>query len=182
MRCDVSDRDVDSLLALLLDPNLDLAARGFSAPRPGLRADLLAATETVGTGRSLAGYKARFARLFGLGLDEAERVLARVEDPAVWVPFKTLRFYAFDPGKERAGARAGLVRIAPGSPFPEHCHQGREVTMMLSGAARDEESGAVHLPGDLLEKEAGSTHRISILPPHECIFAVLIHGEDPRFY
>lgn len=88
----------------------------------------------------------------------------------------------FSPGPERAGAHAGLVRIAPGAPFPEHFHKGREITLMLSGAARDEGSGTVHLPGDLLTKEAGSTHRISILPPHECISAVLIEGEAPRFY
>lgn len=182
MRCDVSDRDVDSLLALLLDPNLDLAAQGFTAPRPGLRADLLAATEDGASGRSFAGFKVRFAHLFGLGLDEADRVLAGVEDPAVWVRFKTLRVHHFKPGPQRAGARAGLVRIDPGIPFPEHRHKGREITLMLSGAARDEESGKVYLPGDLLEMAAGSTHRISILPPHECIFAVLIDGEEPRFY
>lgn len=187
MRCDVPDRDVpdrdvDSLLALLLDPGLDLAARDFSAPRPSLRADLLAATEPGITSRSLAGFRARFARLFGLGSDEAERVLMRVQDPAAWVRFKTLRVCTFSPGPERAGACARLVRIAPGTPFPAHCHKGREITLMLSGAARDEDSGTVHLPGDLLAKEAGSTHRISILPPEECIFAVLIDGEEPLFY
>lgn len=109
-------------------------------------------------------------------------MLRRVEDPSLWVSFRTLRVSRFSPGPERAGAHAGLVRIAPGAPFPEHFHKGREITLMLSGAARDEGSGTVHLPGDLLTKEAGSTHRISILPPHECISAVLIEGEAPRFY
>lgn len=41
-------------------------------------------------------------------------------------------------GDGRDGARARLMRIAPGSAMPRHTHRGREMLLVLDGGYRDE--------------------------------------------
>lgn len=176
-------RDEDALMALLVDPELhrDEAAARPSLARRDLRADLLAASEPGRAPHPFPGFRERFAQLFALDLDAADCCLARIHDPTAFVPFRGLRMYSFRPGRDCAGTHAGLIRVDPGTPFPVHRHRGTETTLMLSGAAQDEETGQVYLPGDVHTMPSGSMHRARILPPHECVFAVLMIGDQPDF-
>jgi anti-sigma factor ChrR (cupin superfamily) len=108
-------------------------------------------------------------------------VLGRLSEPARWEQLKTLLVHHFDPGPARGTAHAGLVRCRPGVPFPVHRHRGTETTLYLAGAVRDEDSGAIMLPGDLVTLPEGSLHRLTVLPKTECVFAVLLENDLPDF-
>lgn len=178
----MTDPKTDSLIALLLD-SLLLAtpAAGLAEPRPALRAEILAATEIDGTGHPFLGFRRRFARLFDLSLADADTVLMRMSDPAAWLPIQTLRLHHFMPGPRCRATHAGLVRCAPGLPFPIHRHTGPETTLFLRGTVRDEDTGELFLPGDLVTRPAGSLHRLMVLPPYECVFAILMEDGFPDF-
>jgi len=176
----VTEPNADPLLALLLDSLLEGgSSEGCVQPRPDLRADLLAATD--GAQHRFPGFRRRLARLFDLSDAAAEQVLAQLGTDTTWVPIKTLMVHHFVPGPACGEAHAGLVRCPPGLPFPVHRHRGSETTLFLSGAVRDEDTGELLLPGDLVTRPAGSLHRLTVLPPRECIFAVLLQGELPDF-
>lgn len=178
----MTDRNADPLLALLLDSLLQSAPPGAcEKPPPNLRADLLAATETEGRQHPFPGFRRRFARLFDLSEAEADSVLGKMSAPAEWEPLKTLLVHHFTPGPGRAGAHAGLVRCQPGVPFPTHRHRGVETTLFLSGAVRDDDTGELLLPGDLVVRPADSVHHLTVLPPRECVFAALLQDEMPDF-
>lgn len=97
------------------------------------------------------------------------------------MPIKTFRFHPFAPGPARDGAYAALVRCPPDRPFPLHRHLGAETTLFLRGSVRDEDSGELLLPGDLLTQPTGSLHCLTVLPPYECVFAVLMENGLPDF-
>ena len=176
----MTELNADPLLALLLDSLLDNgSAQGCVQPRPELRADLLAATD--GSQHRFPGFRRRLARLFDLSEAAAEQVLGQLATTNAWVPIKTLLVHHFTPGPARGNAHAGLVRCPPGLPFPLHRHRGDETTLFLSGTVRDEDTGELLLPGDLVTRPAGSLHRLTVLPPHECIFAVLLQDGLPDF-
>lgn len=182
MRSDVTDREADPLLALLLDSLLQtVPPDACEKPPPTLRADLLAATEAQAGPHPFPGFRRRFARLFALSEDEADRVLGKISAPEEWESLKTLLVHHFNPGPARAGAHAGLVRCQPGVPFPVHRHRGTETTLFLSGAVRDDDTGELLLPGDLVIRDADTLHRLTVLPPRECVFAVLLQDELPDF-
>lgn len=186
MGSDVADRKADPLLALLLDSLLQTVPAGaYESPPPTLRADLLAATntqtDTKGRQHPFPGFRRRFARLFDLSEEMADQVLAKMSAPAEWESLKTLLVHHFTPGPARSGAHAGLVRCQPGAPFPVHRHRGTETTLFLSGAVRDDDTGELLLPGDLVVRPADTLHRLTVLPPRECIFAVLLQDELPDF-
>jgi quercetin dioxygenase-like cupin family protein len=178
----VTDSNAEPILAMLLESLVQTAsAAGPTQPSPELRQNLLAATAPAYGAEPFPGYRRRFAKLFDLGEAAAARVLARMSDPAVWEPLKTLSVHHFDPGPGRPNAHAGLVRIAPGVPFPVHRHIGTETTLFLSGSVRDDDTGAVYLPGDLAVLPGDTVHHLTVLPPRECVFAVLLEGGMPDF-
>lgn len=178
----MTDHKADPLIALLLDSILQTASPQTCAPPPpALRADLLAATETAGRQHPFPGFRRRFARLFDLSEADADQILGKMATPAAWEPLKTLLVHHFTPGPARQNAHAGLVRCQPGVPFPTHRHRGTETTLFLSGAVRDEDTGELMLPGDLVTRPADSVHRLTVEPPHECVFAVLLEDELPDF-
>lgn len=178
----MSDNTADPLLALLLETLLQtVPGAGFASPRPELRESVLSATASDYGRHPFPGFRRRFGRLFDLSEADSAQVLSRMSEPAQWEPLKTLLVYHFDPGPAHASAHAGLVRCQPGVPFPVHRHRGAETTLYLAGAVRDEDSGAILLPGDLVTLPAGSVHRLTVLPPRECVFAVLLEDPMPDF-
>ena len=58
---------------------------------------------------------------------------------------------------------------------------GQEHMLMLAGTLQDEDSGALYHPGDLLRMEPGSEHAFTVLPPHDGVFAILLHESWPLF-
>lgn len=182
--------NAEILLALLLDTLVAGAPDGADELRPRpqprleLREEILAAIDIgTGNGAPLRGFRRRFSRLFKVEEREAETILARIGKPAGWEQLGTLLVHHFEPGPALAGtgAHAGLVRCQAGRPFPTHRHLGPETTFFLAGTVRDDETGELFLPGDIVSKPAESMHRLTVLPPQECIFAVLIEGEMPDF-
>ena len=128
------------------------------------------------------GRFARFAEPLAQLLDiPRERVLAVLQslsDPAAWLPGPTdeIQLVPVETGPAKAGMMAAFVRVPPGQRFPQHTHHGREWNLVLEGGLR-EDSGREVWPGELLEKEDGSTHGFSALESGPaCIAASIIEG------
>jgi putative transcriptional regulator len=165
-RGDLLERDL-----LALDPEAEAPL-----PRPELRAALLASIE----GESkLAGFGARFAALFDLA-GERTRELLRVAAgaPADWEQMGRVagvELLHFSGGTRVASADCGLVRIAPRVRFPRHVHLGDEWSLVLSGSAEEEETGAFWAPGDVVHRAAGSAHAFRVTSREPFVFGVVLH-------
>lgn len=127
------------------------------------------------------GRFARFAEKVGALLDVTrERALALLEslsDPAAWLPGPTesIHLVPVETGPAKAGMLAAFVRTPPGQRFPRHTHHGREWNLVLEGGLR-EDSGHEVWPGELLEKDEGSTHDFVALEGPACIAVAIIDG------
>lgn len=119
----------------------------------------------------------RVARIFDLPVERAETLLARVEDPSVFVPFTVqgVHMHYFRPGPKHAGAIAAFGRLDPGVHFPEHGHVGDETTFVLEGGFRDHDAREVWR-GEELFKPAGSSHDFVVIGGEVCVAAVLAIG------
>jgi len=142
-------------------------------PTPAVRSRL--AARVRGTGR-FTPFARRIARLFDLAADQAEGLLATLDEPANWVagPPSAAELYFVPRGPRLADAEAGFVRFAPGAAFPRHEHLGEESTLVLAGALR-EEGGGVLRAGDEIVRPAGSVHSFVVLE-EGCLFAVAVFG------
>lgn len=197
----MSEENADPLIALLLDSLLELEeppavmrqssregqpSRDDHETLPALRAAVLAATSepAAANPHPFRGFARRFAAMFALSLESAEQILARAAAPVTkeWQRLRTMNVFHFPPGERLRGAHAGLVRVLPGTTFPSHTHLGTETTLFLAGMARDDDSGKLHLPGDIVTLGPQSVHHATALPPHECIFAVLFEGGTLHFH
>jgi anti-sigma factor ChrR (cupin superfamily) len=57
------------------------------------------------------------------------------------------------------GARAAILRYAPGAEVPPHRHEGREYIYVLEGEQADERGS--YGPGSFAINEPGTTHRVA---------------------
>lgn len=68
---------------------------------------------------------------------------------------------------EGASSSLRLLRIAPGRGVPEHGHGGQEITVILSGAYRDEIG---HFgPGDVADLDEDIEHQPRVVSEEDCI-------------
>lgn len=67
----------------------------------------------------------------------------------------------------RGAPTARLLRIPAGQPVPEHGHNGMELTMVLCGAFRDEDT--LFGPGDVESVDASIEHQPVAEPGQDCI-------------
>lgn len=182
----MKEPNANPLEALLLDALSEPALEDerepqLAPPRPEVRASLLSAV-AGGTGEPpFSGFLRRFSRLFELSAPAASQILLRMSEPEVWLTLGSVRLYNFAPGPSLEGAYAAIFRCDAGAPFPTHRHGGKETTLCLAGLVRDEDSQKLLFPGDVVSMEPGTIHRLSILPPHECVFALLLEGGYPEF-
>lgn len=67
------------------------------------------------------------------------------------------------------GAKSSLrlLRIAPGKDVPEHGHNGQEMTLILSGAYRDEIG--YFGPGDVADLDVDIEHQPHVVSDEDCI-------------
>jgi len=72
------------------------------------------------------------------------------------------------------GGKLVLMRIAPGKAMPEHGHGGEELTLVLSGAYRDE-IGRFG-PGDVADLDEEIEHRPVVEDGEDCYCAVAIEA------
>lgn len=142
-------------------------------PPSALRARLL---ETVArSDERYAPFWQRLGEMFDLPLDKMRRVLTDLHSPERWqpAPIPGVSLLHFDGGPQVAAADCGLVRLEPGTPFPEHSHLGRELVLVLAGGYR-EHTGKTYTPGDAHEMQPGTAHSLRADAEHGCLFAVLL--------
>jgi putative transcriptional regulator len=143
------------------------------APAADVHARLMAST---GGGR-FEKLSARMASLFDVTVERAREILGLIERPASWEqPMPGLGLVHFDGGPAYEAADCGFVRLAPGTAFPHHSHQGEEVSLILAGTLRDH-TGRTYGPGDEIVSPAGSEHDVMCDGDTDCIYAArAIHG------
>jgi putative transcriptional regulator len=71
-----------------------------------------------------------------------------------------------------------LFRIEPGSGPPRHTHRGEELTLVLTGAFKDETG--LYRPGDIAIGDASVTHR-PIAEPGEVCYALAVTTAPLKF-
>jgi putative transcriptional regulator len=159
------------------DPEEDVMP-SFEPVRPSdaLRQRVLASIEPASR---FEGFVPRFARLFDLPETRAREILAAADTvPSQgWVdtPLAGVRLYHFAGGPRVATADCGLVHLDAGTPFPAHRHLGREWNLILAGAL-DDSGGESWLPGDIVIKEAETTHHYRAQAGEPLLLAVVLEG------
>ncbi len=143
------------------------------APAPARIGDRL--RTSMGHGR-FERHAPRIARIFDVDMPRARALLGNIDRPALWesmAPNITLQH--FQAGPACAGADTGFVRVAAGTSFPWHGHDGDEVTLVLGGSSRDY-SGTILTAGDELTLNGGSAHEFTALGDEDYIYAVRVVG------
>lgn len=150
---------------------LSLALEPQAAPA-GLRGRLL--QRVAGPDRFLP-FLDRLISLFDLPESDTRREIDAILDPeAEWeqmVPGCTFR--DFDGGPAIGEAHAGLIRLAPGSVFPNHRHVGEERVLLLQGRVIDEH-GSEYRAGDVIVSADGSEHELRATGDQEVIYAAVV--------
>jgi len=72
------------------------------------------------------------------------------------------------------GERVSLLRAKPGSGVPQHTHQGRELTLILTGAMHD--GDAVYRAGDLAVNDEHVDHSPRIVGDEICHCLIVMEG------
>lgn len=79
------------------------------------------------------------------------------------------------PTDKRDGSKLYMLNIAEGMAVPEHGHGGAELTLILSGAYRDDMG--VFGPGDVADLDEHVEHQPKVIPGAPCI--CLVATEEP---
>lgn len=157
------DPELVGLLSLALEP---------SAPPTDLRSRLLA---RIGGPDRFLPFLDRLVTLFDLPEADTRRELDAILDPeAEWeemVPGCTFR--DFDGGPALGEAHAGLIRLQPGTAFPNHRHVGEERVLMLQGRVVDE-TAREYRAGDTVVMDDGSAHELRAIGDQEVIYAAVV--------
>jgi quercetin dioxygenase-like cupin family protein len=155
---------------------LGLAETRAEAPPARLKERLLASKQRGGKYGIFAD---RIARLFDLPIAEAEALMKKIEDPAAWTPFlvEGLEMIPVTGGPACKDAIATLVRIQPGTRFPDHAHVGSETMLVLDGGFHEPVDGGEEVwRGDEIHRENGTAHALVGLPGVPCVAAAVIFG------
>jgi len=164
-----------------IEPDL-LDAEALAADAVEPRAELRAAVLGSISGESrLAGFLDRLATFFDLGHERSAALLREAAGPAEDVAWEGIavpgvRLFHLSGGPRVASADCGFVHIEPGARFPAHRHLGDEWSLVLSGEAEEEATGARWSPGDLVHRPEGSAHAFRVVSREPFVFAVVLHG------
>jgi quercetin dioxygenase-like cupin family protein len=163
------DRD-DELDPLVLDALASALAP--KAPAAGLRARLFG---RIGGRDRFLPFIDRLITLFDLGEDDTRREIDALTDPtAEWEDLiDGCRFRDFEGGPALGEAHAGLIRLQPGSVFPNHRHVGTERMLLLQGRVRDT-AGNEYRAGDAIVSDDGSEHEMVAIGDEEVIYAAVV--------
>jgi quercetin dioxygenase-like cupin family protein len=143
------------------------------APSGGARDRLL--SSALSPALRWAPHFDKLSRLFDMDEAGLQRIAQESALAERWenLPLPGVRLFHLVPGPALAGADAGLVSIAAGTPFPLHEHVGEERTLVLEGAL-SETDGTLYRPGDSLTMLAGSSHAFTVLPGPALVYAVVL--------
>ena len=116
-----------------------------------------------------------------LSMPDAEKLAARLEDPAAWQPFivEGVEMIPIEAGPKCAGAIATMVRLQPGARFPHHVHHGEETMFVLDGGfveAGEASAKEEAWRGDEVVRTDDTSHELVALPGVPCVSAVIIYG------
>jgi putative transcriptional regulator len=106
--------------------------------------------------------------------------LPRVVMEAVGVDFASIPWKFRLPGVSEyelegfQGEKVSLLRAKPGSGIPQHTHEGRELTLVLSGALQDGDQ--VFRAGDLAINTEDDDHKPQIIGDEICYCLVVMDG------
>ena len=116
------------------------------------------------------------SRLADLPAKAMKALLTQIEDLSQWEPgpCEGVTIFHVDGGPQTQGAVVGFVKIPPGCAFDEHHHEGAETSYMLQGTLTCS-LGHVVSAGEVLFREAGTTHTIFNHGDDEVIFFVVVH-------
>lgn len=167
LEADVGDlEEALSALALALPP--------APAPDPGVRARLMAAAHRD----TMLTLTERLARLCDVAVETARGYLDLTLSWQGWEMLRPgIHFIDVDGGPAVAGARPGLVAIAPGLRFPLHVHRGEETTLYLQGSLRYDD-GTTASAGDLEHTVDGTEHGFEVTSDVPLIYAVVLGEID----
>ena len=151
------------------------AASSSVEPSADLRARLLASRTRTGR---YGIFVDRIARLFDLGMKEAEELLASLERPETWRPFFVdgTAVVAVKTGPKRASTIATMVKVDPGVEFPKHLHRGVETMLVVDGGFKEPGREGDTWRGEEITRQDGTEHSLVGLPGIPCVAAVLIEG------
>lgn len=172
----------DELTESLLDSTTDAppVAPALQDSAHGLKAQVLQAAQPTTSVAQLQGFARRIGRLFDLDEPTVQRLLGDALGDTVWELPGPIAFFHFQPGARLTTvAEAGVVRLAPGMTFPRHRHRGDEHGLVLTGTLRDDSSGRIGQPGDILFMPHGSVHTVTAVSDETCLFFVLLYGGTP---
>jgi hypothetical protein len=160
---------------LILNLPMALALGARQGDRPS--ATTLTRVQTsLGRSGRYGKFADRIGRLYEISTDEAEAVLARVNDPSVWVPSGIPGIDLFPiPSPLASDGTAVIARLQGGVVFPEHEHLGPETTFVLDGGFRDM-SGVEIERGDELSMDLGSVHHFTVFDAEPCLAASYVRG------
>jgi anti-sigma factor ChrR (cupin superfamily) len=173
----------DRVRALREELTVELLTDDEPALAPALvaeqRARVLAATSASGAA-ALSGFVRRIGLLFDLDDDAVKKVLHDAHGDTAWELPGPIAFFHVQPGPRlSAVAEAGVIRLAPGMTFPRHRHRGDEHGLILTGSLREDNSGHIGYPGDILFMPDGSAHTVTAVSREPCLFVVLLYGGTP---
>ena len=160
---------------IAMDALASAAASPEAEPSVALRERLLATRARPGKYGIFAD---RIARLFGIAVEDAEKLLTAIEAPAAWKPFlvEGTEIIPVDAGKSLGNAIATFVKVHPGARFPDHVHRGAETMVVLDGGFVEPASKVETWRGEETNREDGTEHALVGLPGVPCIAAVVIFG------
>ena len=107
--------------------------------------------------------------------EEAVRVLLRSVDDAAQDqpgPAEGITVRSLPGGPRLQGAQRLLVKIAPGSVFPEHGHAGDERVFVIQGGFRYDDGREIWR-GDVSDEDESMTHSLTALPGPACLALVV---------
>lgn len=76
---------------------------------------------------------------------------------------------------DKNGIAASLMRVEAGRVMPKHTHEGRELTLILSGSMRDRD--VLYTRGDVVEADQETRHQPQAGPGEACTCLTVVDGQ-----
>jgi quercetin dioxygenase-like cupin family protein len=157
---------------------LAVTARDTVVPPPSLRARLL---QTLTSVDRFAPFVDELTRIFELPEATLRKLLARIDEHewetsllGVELASAELFHFPVGPRLRETGAAGGVVRIRAGATFPQHRHNGDELTFVLEGGYIAD--GRTYGPGATIPMSGGTEHHYQAAPERDLVIIVLHRG------
>lgn len=106
------------------------------------------------------------ARVFELSVEDARAALRQIHD-AAWLPGRAPGISVIST-PALAARDVVIARLESGVRIPRHGHSHREVTLVLDGLLREDDS-TIYRAGDVLDAAVGLEHEVEVSGDHPCL-------------